>query len=325
MLLVDGDNLVRRCIMAAAKHDRKSGKWIGGVRSSFTLLQKAMYVHDPSRVVVAFDYGCPAFRKQIFPEYKADRKARSDLTGEERELAYQQVDTVRELLPLLGATVVRFKHHEADDLLASMVQVLSEVDRSCIVASSDKDLWQVLAYGKGVSIYDFGAKCRIDRRDLKKRFGVPASDYLTFRALVGDPSDNLPGVRGIGESRAAKLLQFFRVNDSEWSKLSEPIHQLEYMRDALAAAPKEVLQAYERDFLEQYESAAKTLAVMNLEHSTNLNVQRSLRDIVLEDVGDRFVDRRGFLKAGKAFGLVEVVASTVEFFEPFEGACNVRG
>jgi 5'-3' exonuclease len=215
-LLLDANNLAKRAIMASAIDDLRAGRtWTGGVYgalTSLTSLIKYLAQNDSavSVVVAVWDDGVPGFRMNAIPEYKAHRKNRlSEMSDEDQEKCFQQMPLIRELLAVLGCVNVSRPSWEADDLIGAYALHGSGPR---LIASSDKDLWQCVAQ-PGCGVWDLGHKRLVDQESYPEAFVdafdapvVPIAWLPVFRALVGDASDGVPGVRGIGPKTAAKLI-----------------------------------------------------------------------------------------------------------------------
>ncbi|MCL2557738.1 MAG: DNA polymerase, partial [Treponema sp.] len=158
-------------------------------------------------VVAAFDSGVPTFRHEMYGEYKANReKAPEDLRS--------QVPLVEEFLAELGVPALRADRYEADDIIAALAGICKKEKRTCYVVSADKDLLQQVGDGvfalrqaKGSWTDSSGAAWEtIGAEQVKAEWGIPPEKMLDMLSLCGDASDNIPGVKGIGEKTAAELL-----------------------------------------------------------------------------------------------------------------------
>ncbi|MEC8873124.1 MAG: DNA polymerase I, partial [Actinomycetota bacterium] len=161
--------------------------------------------HEPDGVAVAFDRPGGTFRHDRLPSYKANREKQEDSL-------YQQLDLVRELVDALGLLVAEADGFEADDGIATLAAVARDAGRDVTVVTGDRDSdqlvedphVQVLYNKRGVSDYAL-----YDEAGILERTGVRPADYVAYAALRGDPSDNLPGVPGVGEKTAAKLVNAY--------------------------------------------------------------------------------------------------------------------
>lgn len=167
----------------------------------------------PAYLAVCFDESLGSgFRQQIYPAYKANREPPD-------EALLRQFAHCRAIARHLGASTHADARYEADDLIGSLARVARTHGHRVLVISADKDLTQLL--GEGDEQWDFGRERRFDRKAVKERFGVRPEQMVDLLALAGDPIDNIPGVRGIGQLGAARLLQHFGDLDALYQRIDE--------------------------------------------------------------------------------------------------------
>jgi len=199
LVVIDGANAIYRAFFAIPNLRAPDGRPTGAAYGFVTMLIKVLREEKPTHIAVASDPRGGSFRRRIYPEYKAGRDAQpEDLTA--------QLPLVAELCAAFGVPMIEVPDFEADDVIATLVETAPEGAEVCIV-STDKDLMQLVR--PGVELLDGIKGKRIDSAAVVARFGVPPEKLLDLRALIGDPSDNIPGVKGIGEKGAAKLIQEF--------------------------------------------------------------------------------------------------------------------
>ncbi len=209
--MIDGANAIYRAFFALPNLRAPDGTPTNAAYGFVTMLAKVLREEHPTHVAFAADPPGGSFRNEIYPEYKAGRdKQPEDLTA--------QLPLVAELCEAFGVPRLEVPGFEADDVIASLVATAPDDAEICIV-STDKDLMQLV--GPNVELLDSGKGRRIDESAVEERFGVPPSKLLDLRALVGDPSDNIPGVKGIGEKGAAKLILEFGSLDELLERAGE--------------------------------------------------------------------------------------------------------
>ncbi|HIF92275.1 MAG: DNA polymerase I [Myxococcales bacterium] len=227
LVVIDGANAIYRAFFAIPNLRAPDGTPTGAAYGFVTMLIKVLREENPTHIVIASDPRGGSFRRDIYPEYKAGRDAQpEDLTV--------QFPIVSELCAAFGVQMLEVPKFEADDVIATLVETAPEGAEVCIV-STDKDLMQLVR--PGVEMLDSGKGRRIDAAAVVERFGVPPSQLLDVRALVGDPSDNIPGVKGIGEKGAAKLIL-------EFGSLDRLLEQADQVK---AKRAREGLQAHADD------------------------------------------------------------------------------
>ena len=199
LVVIDGANAIYRAFFAIPNLRAPDGSPTGAAYGFVTMLNKVLREEKPTHIAVASDPRGGSFRRRIYPEYKAGRDAQpEDLTA--------QLPLIAELCAAFGVQMLEVVDFEADDVIATLVEIAPAEAEVCIV-STDKDLMQLVR--PGVELLDSMKGRRIDSAAVEERFGVQPDQLLDLRALVGDPSDNIPGVKGIGEKGAAKLIQEF--------------------------------------------------------------------------------------------------------------------
>ncbi len=224
LVLVDVANTLYRAFFAIPQLKAPDGAPTNAVYGLANMLRKVIREEQPDAVVVAADPPGPSFRKETYAEYKAGRDAQpEDLSA--------QFPVARELLEAFGLPVLEVQGFEADDVIASVVAAAPD-DLEVAIVSSDKDLMQLAS--DRVVLLDTMKDRRIGPAEVEERFGVPPEKLLDVRALVGDSSDNIPGVPGIGEKGAAKLI-------GEWGTLENLIA---HAPDVKAKRAREALHEY---------------------------------------------------------------------------------
>jgi DNA polymerase I len=202
-MLLDGNSLTYRAFFALPTDlATASGQVTNAVYGFTSMLVNLIKDHHPDRLVVAFDRPEPTFRHELVPAYKATRSEAPDILRQQMGLVRQLVDTMR--IP-----VVEAPGYEADDVLATLATQAAADGDDVIVVTGDRDTYQlvedphvkVLYNRRGVSDYVL-----YDEAGIIERTGVTPHQYPEYAALRGDPSDNLPGVPGVGEKTAAKLI-----------------------------------------------------------------------------------------------------------------------
>jgi DNA polymerase-1 len=175
------------------------------------MLQKVLRELRPDRVVVVLDAPGKGFRHQLFPAYKATRDAQpEDLS--------RQIPFVLEITEAYGIPLLQVPGVEADDVIATLVRETPD-DVAVTIVSTDKDLMQLV--NDRVELLDTMKDRHYGPAEVEERFGVPPDRVLDLRALVGDPSDNIPGVKGIGEKGAAQLVREYGDLESVLAHASE--------------------------------------------------------------------------------------------------------
>jgi DNA polymerase-1 len=238
-LLLDGHSLAFRAWFALQEADltTASGQKTAAVYGFAGMLGRLLDDHSPAGMAVAFDRPEPTFRDAIADDYKAGRAVTPEPLRE-------QLDLIRRLVETLGVPVVEVAGYEADDVIATLATSLERIGEDVIIVTGDRDAYQlvhdphirVLYNRRGVTDYVL-----YDEKGIEERTGVPPARYPLLAALRGDPSDNLPGLPGVGEKTAAKLVNTYDDLDDLYTHLDDLTPKL---RASLAACEARVRQNF---------------------------------------------------------------------------------
>lgn len=200
-LIIDGNSLANRAFYALPYLTNSEQKPSGAIFGFVNILIKVILEEKPDKIFVAFDHARKTFRNKIFADYKGTRK-------ETPPELIEQFPQIKKLLNLMKIQVVEKEGLEADDIIGTIAKNISGKK---IILSGDRDLLQLIDKDtnvwltmKGVSVLN-----KIDTKTLKEQFGLSPSQIIDLKALMGDSSDNIPGVAGVGEKTAIKLLEEF--------------------------------------------------------------------------------------------------------------------
>ncbi len=234
VMLVDGHSLTYRAFHALPTDmATTSGQVTNAVFGFTSMLVNLLKDHRPDQLAVAFDRPEPTFRHQMLDDYKAGR-------AEAPDILRQQLGLVRQVVETLRIPVVELAGYEADDVLATLATRAAVAGDDVIVVTGDRDAYQlvsdphvrVLYNRRGVSDYAL-----YDEAGIEARTGVRPAAYPEYAALRGDPSDNLPGVPGVGEKTAARLINTYGGLEGIFAHLDELTPKL---KTSLAAAEERV-------------------------------------------------------------------------------------
>ena len=224
LLLLDGNSLTYRAFFALPTDmATASGQVTNAVFGFTSMLINLLKDHKPDGVIVAFDRPEKTFRHEAEPEYKAQRDEAPDILR-------QQMGLVREVIAALGITSLDLAGWEADDIIATLVTRATERGDEVIIVTGDRDSYQlvrdpsvkVLYNRRGVSDYAL-----YDEAGIVEKTGVTPALYPQYAALRGDTSDNLPGVPGVGEKTAAKLINTYGGLDGIFANVDKQTPKLQ--------------------------------------------------------------------------------------------------
>ena len=215
LLIIDGYGFIFRAYHVQPPLTSPSGLHVGAIYGFTSMLIKLINDFKPEHAVIVLDHEGRNFRHNLYKEYKTNRPPVPD-------------DLISQLnLVKIAADALNFRHlskagFEADDIIATLAAKASSTKREAIIISSDKDLMQLV--DGFVKMYDPAKSKYITEEDIIAKFGVPALKVREVQALMGDKSDNIPGVAGIGPKTAAQLI-------NEYGTLDEIIHSLDQIKN----------------------------------------------------------------------------------------------
>ena len=218
IVLIDGHSIINRAFYGVPDLTNKDGLHTNGIFGFVNILFKILEEEKPDYLTVAFDVKHPTFRHEMFSEYKGTRK------GMPQEL-HEQVPVLKDLLSAMGIKVMELPGYEADDLLGTVAKRSEEKGMDVLVVSGDRDLLQIVTdqirvcipkTKRGTTEYEM-----YYTKDVQEKYGLLPLQIIELKALMGDSSDNIPGVPGIGEKTATAILQQFENVENAHAHLDE--------------------------------------------------------------------------------------------------------
>ena len=204
LMLIDGHSLAFRAFYALNPSNFKTpdGQHTNAVHGFISMLLNLLEGEKPTHLAVAFDISGPSFRATEYPEYKGNR-------GETPVEFYGQTELLEDAMQSMNITTLTKKDYEADDILASLADQASAAGFRVLVVSGDRDTFQLISDDTTILYPVKGVMnlARMDDAAVLERYGIHANQYPDLAALVGETSDNLPGIPGVGPKTAAKWLQ----------------------------------------------------------------------------------------------------------------------
>ena len=202
-LAVDGNSILNRAFYGIKLLTTKDGMYTNGIYGFLSILYKMMEEVRPDYIAIAFDMRAPTFRHQKYDGYKANRK------GMPEELAVQ-LPVLKEILSLLGFRLVENEGFEADDILGTLARVCGEQEVECVLATGDRDSFQLISDQVTVRLATNRETIAYTPEKIRQEYGIAPIQFIELKALMGDTSDNIPGVKGIGEKTALSLIQKYQ-------------------------------------------------------------------------------------------------------------------
>jgi DNA polymerase I len=244
-MLIDGNALIHRGYHAIPALSTKSGEQTNAVYGFSLILLKAMADIKPTHIACTFDLAGPTFRHEQYKEYKATRvKADQEL--------YNQIPRVKEVVRALNIPIFEKQGFEADDCLGTLAKTLHKKDPEAevIIVTGDLDTLQLVNHVIKVYTMRKGITDVViyDAKAVRARYGLNPDQMVSYKALRGDPSDNIPGVKGIGEKTASELIQEFKSFDGLYTAIKE-----EKTGDKIKPRILELLKSQEKEALMSYQ------------------------------------------------------------------------
>lgn len=218
LLIIDGHSLAFRAFYALnpANFRTPDGQHTNAVHGFISMLLNLLEGEKPTHLAVAFDISGPSFRAIEYPEYKGNR-------GETPEEFIGQTELLEEAMQAMNIKTLTKKDYEADDILASMADQAADAGFKVLVVSGDRDTFQLIGENTTILYPVKGVMnlARMNDEAVVERYGIHAKQYPDLAALVGETSDNLPGIPGVGPKTAAKWLQAYSDLDSVLANAGE--------------------------------------------------------------------------------------------------------
>lgn len=230
LFLIDGNSLINRAFYALPPLTNASGEPTNAVYGLTQMLFRLREDYSPDQILVTFDVSGPTFRHDQFEEYKANRKGMPD------DLR-SQIPVMKELLDKLGINRLELQGYEADDLLGTVAKQGESEGYEVFIVTGDRDAFQLISSRTSVLFTKRGITETelVNEETLRKNYGLTPSQVIDLKGLMGDSSDNIPGVPGVGEKTALRLLESYHSMEGVYAHLNE-----------LKGKLKENLETYER-------------------------------------------------------------------------------
>src|ERR1700690_2662528 len=210
--LVDGSSYLYRAFHALPPLSNSRGEPTGAVLGVLNMLQKLIKEEAPERIAVVFDAPGRTFRDELFEAYKAHRPPMPD------DLR-AQVQPLLDAVAAMGLPLLRVPGVEADDVIGTLARQGAEAGYEVLISTGDKDMAQLV--GPQVELINTMSNTRLDRDGVKAKFDVYHEQIVDYLALIGDSSDNIPGIKGVGPKTAAKWLNQYHTLDALLEHVSE--------------------------------------------------------------------------------------------------------
>lgn len=298
ILLIDGNNIAHMGHGSnVMSHE--------GVRTEVVFLGLNMikgYLQrfEPDRVAVVWDGGKDKRRLEMFPEYKK-RKEKTELEEMEMKIFFEQMDILRTALVHLGVTSFKVPYMEADDVIFNLMEqvhsVAGELNPEFIVVSTDKDFYQLFSWFENVKIFNPVKKKVWTKEVLTEELGFSANIYIDYKSMIGDPSDNLPGVKGIGPKTALEIINILFTNKVDFD-------------EELTHKQKKALDKFEKG-IQEYNRMRELIQFLDIDYKL-IRASKLKEELTPNDLHKNAMEILTFL------GFERLLKRFTDFVAPFE-------
>ncbi|CAA6803305.1 MAG: DNA polymerase I (EC, partial [uncultured Sulfurovum sp.] len=275
-----------------------------GLLTGFTNLIDSLHrEHSTDYIVFALDSKGPTFRNEIYADYKANRDAPPEDLVKQLPVA---IDWISEM----GFANLAKEGYEADDIIATLAKYGKEQGLKVRIVSHDKDLYQMIENGH-VSMYDSVKRKEITEEECFEKFGVYPKDFINFQAILGDSSDNVPGVKGIGKVGASKLINKYHTLENIYADIENA---------GTANIQKKLLESKENAFMSRDLVTMDQNVFKDFDLESFVFEDKNYLSCLLDDF-ERYEMRRAIEKAKVGVGFCDIDEDDEEDEDAFEAIC----
>lgn len=218
ILILDSNSIINRAFYGIRTLNAPDGTPTNAIYGFLNILTKLISERKPDCILAAFDLKAPTFRHKIYSEYKANRHGMPD------ELA-AQMPIMKDILSQMNIPILQLEGYEADDIIGTVSRLCEEKSMECYIATGDRDDLQLAGGGTTVILASTKSGQSVtelyDETAVFEKYGVKPEEFIDMKALMGDSSDNIPGVKGIGEKTASKLISQFGTIENMYENIDE--------------------------------------------------------------------------------------------------------
>lgn len=218
LLILDSNSIINRAYYGIRTLNAPNGTPTNAIYGFLNIFNKLVTDICPDYVIAAFDLKAPTFRHKLYNEYKATRKGMPDELSE-------QLPIMKDILRQMNIPIYELEGYEADDIIGTISRLCGESDTQCFIATGDRDDLQLAGDGTTVVLASTKSGQSVtelyDDAAVREKYGVSPVEFIDMKALMGDTSDNIPGVRGIGEKTASKLIGQFGTIENMYENIND--------------------------------------------------------------------------------------------------------
>ena len=315
LLIIDGNSIVNRAYYGVRPLSTKSGIPTNAIYGFMNIMLKYIDEYSPEFLCVAFDLKAPTFRHKMYDQYKAQRKGMPD------ELA-EQMPHLKELLSAMNIKQLSLEGFEADDIIGTVSRMCDEKGVWCGIITGDKDDLQLASKNTTVLLTTtrMGQTTTeaLDENGVFDKYGVTPEEFISVKALMGDSSDNIPGVKGIGEKSAFELLKSFHSLDGIYENIEDDSIK-KAAREKLIAGHDDAYLCYKLCEIDRNVPIDFSFESASFELKGSPELYKKLNELELKKLSDRLCDdveisAQSVERTDADSSVIEKLAGLDEFF-----------
>lgn len=283
LIIIDGNSIVNRAYYGVRPLSTKTGIPTNAIYGFMNIMLKYIDEYKPSYLCVAFDLKAPTFRHKMYEAYKAQRKGMPD------DLA-EQMPHLKEILSAMNVLQLSLEGYEADDIIGTVSRICDENNIRCNIVTGDKDDLQLASSNTSVLLTTtrMGQTTteELDDKGVFEKYGVTPEEFIAVKALMGDSSDNIPGVKGIGEKTAFDLLSHFHSLDNLYKEI-ESDHIKKAAREKLIAGKEDAYLCHKLCSIDRNVPIDFSLEDALYKEADNDALSRKLEELELRKIAQR--------------------------------------
>ena len=283
LIIIDGNSIVNRAYYGVRPLSTKTGIPTNAIYGFMNIMLKYIDEYKPDYLCVAFDLKAPTFRHKMYEAYKAQRKGMPD------DLA-EQMPHLKEILSAMNILQLSLEGYEADDIIGTVSRICDESNIKCNIVTGDKDDLQLASGNTSVLLTTtrMGQTTteELDDKGVFEKYGVNPEEFIAVKALMGDSSDNIPGVKGIGEKTAFDLLRHFHSLDNLYEQI-ESDHIKKAAREKLIAGKDDAYMCQKLCTIDRNVPIAFSIDDALYKEADNAALSAKLDELELKKIAER--------------------------------------
>lgn len=306
LIIIDGNSIVNRAYYGVRPLSTKTGTPTNAIFGFMNIMLKYIDEYKPDYLCVAFDLKAPTFRHKMYDQYKAQRKGMPD------DLA-EQMPHLKEILSAMNILQLSLEGYEADDIIGTVSRICDENELRCNIVTGDKDDLQLASENTSVLLTTtrMGQTTTevLNDKGVFEKYGVTPEEFISVKALMGDSSDNIPGVKGIGEKTAFDLLSYFHSLDNMYENIDDD-HIKKAAREKLIAGKEDAYLCQKLCTIDKNVPIDFKIEDALYKEADNTALSKKLEELELRKIAERLCT-----PAEEVLPKAEILPATTEIIE----------